>query len=248
MVFQSYIIWIDPNVDNKENTSYLKSLESLGNFIVKSYKNIQESMTQIKSIQFEETYIILSGKLYIEFIDCLKKNLLDINIIPKIMIFTGNKTKFLNYNQKYLNILNHKFYNYGGIKSSFEEIKNFILNKSKNKRLLINEIDDENLVFESIDNKEQLLLPILYKTLIEVPPNDKIELFTQHLIDKYSNRSLNISILLNSINNMKDIPLELLSKYYSRIYTDEDSYFYGDLNKDLREKKRDIYLPYIKVL
>ena len=224
MVILSNIIWISQNVENEENAAYLKQLQSLGNFKVKSFKNIKESMIQIKSIHFEETFIIISGELYIEFIDSLQRNLVDINVIPKIIIFTENKSNFLNNNEKYMNIINHNFYNYGGIKTSFEEIQNFILNKSKNK-LLLNEKDNENLIFEYIDNKEQLLLPLLYKTLVEVTPNDKIEEFTQYLNDKYSNKSLEIKILLNSINNMKDIPLELLSKYYSRIYKNEDSYF-----------------------
>ena len=247
MVLLSNIIWIAQNIESEENIANLKLLESLGNFKVKSFKSIKESMIQIKSIQFEETFIIISGELYIEFIDSLQRNLVDINVIPKIIIFTENKSNFLNNNEKYMNIINHKFYNYGGIKTSFEEIQNFILNKPKNK-LSLNQKDSENLIFEYIDNKEQLILPLLYKVLMEVAPNDKIEEFTRYLNDKYSNKSLDIKILLNSINNMKDIPLELLSKYYSRIYTNEDSYFYEELNKDLKENKANIYLPYIKVL
>ena len=46
---------------------------------------------------------------------------------------------------------------------------------------------------------------------------------------------------------MQKIPLELLSKYYSRIYTTENN-FYSDLNNDLRQKNIDNYLSYIKVL
>ena len=61
----SNIIWISQNVENEENAAYLKQLESLGNFKVKSFKNIKESIIQIKSIHFEETFIIISGELYI---------------------------------------------------------------------------------------------------------------------------------------------------------------------------------------
>ena len=38
-----------------------------------------------------------------------------------------------------------------------------------------------------------------------------------------------------------------MSKYYARIYT-ADSNFYNDINKDLRNNKKDNYLSFIKVL
>ena len=52
---------------------------------------------------------------------------------------------------------------------------------------------------------------------------------------------------------MTGIPIELISKYYARLYCfesdDEDlPNFYSDLNKDLRNNKTEKYLPYIKVL
>ena len=47
---------------------------------------------------------------------------------------------------------------------------------------------------------------------------------------------------------MSNIPIELLSKYYIRFYTDESSKFYSHFNKDLRENKKDDYITFIKVL
>ena len=144
-----------------------------------------------------------------------------------------------------MNLIEHKFYNNGGIKTSFNEIKDFIINKSNKNKLLENEEDSKNLIFDYIDFKESLLLPLLYKTLIKITPNDKVASFTQNLNEIYGKKSKDVNLLLNSINNIQDIPYELLSKYYLRKYTDQDSYFYGELNK---ENKRDNYLPYIKVL
>ena len=58
--------------------------------------------------------------------------------------------------------------------------------------------------------------------------------------------------LLLFIKNITDIPIELLSKYYAKIYTADSKegtiLFYSDLNRDLRENKKDKYLPYIKIL
>ena len=82
MVVISNIIWIDPNVDNEENRGYLKDLQSYNYFKIKCFKNIDEAINIIKKIEFEETYMILSGILYIKFIEKFKENLKDVYIIP----------------------------------------------------------------------------------------------------------------------------------------------------------------------
>ena len=76
---------------------------------------------------------------------------------------------------------------------------------------------------------------------------DKIDIFTESLYNKYSESNTSIKKLLITIKNILNIPIELLSKYYARLYTIESN-FYKDINKDLRENKKENYLPYIKVL
>lgn len=120
------------------------------------------------------------------------------------------------------------------------------MNKPKNNILYINEND--NFIFEYINCKEKILLPLLYKMLIKITSNDKIEKFIEYLNNKYRNKSSDIKILLGFFNNIKNILLVLLSIFYARIYTKQELYFFGYLNKDLRETKRDTYLPYIKLL
>ena len=73
---------------------------------------------------------------------------------------------------------------------------------------------------------------------------DKINSYPEILYSKYSQ---NLFDLVNQIKNIPNIPIELLSKNYIRIFTAE-SPFYRDINNDLRENKIDIHLPYIKVL
>ena len=149
MVVISNIIWIDPNADNEENRGYLKDLQSYNYFKIKCFQNVYEAIDIIKRIEFEETYIILSGRLYIKFIEKFKENLKDIYIIPKIIIFTGNKEKFIEYNKEYINILNHPFYNLGGIKTFYDEIKTFILNPI-NKTILKRDDEGQLSSFSSI--------------------------------------------------------------------------------------------------
>ena len=75
---------------------------------------------------------------------------------------------------------------------------------------------------------------------------DNIQKFTEYLFNKYQS-NLEINKLLNSIQNMSNIPLELLSKIYARLYTIE-SPFYKDINDDLKNNQKEKYLSYIKLL
>ena len=129
------IIWLEKNYDNEENISYLKQLEKNKNLKVKCFKEVDEGIKYIKTIKFKETIIIISGWFYSEFIIKFQNDLKFFDVTPKITIFIRNKDEFLNYNKDYLNYINHPYYNYGGIKTTFANIKNFIL-KQTNKQTL----------------------------------------------------------------------------------------------------------------
>ena len=248
MVILTNLIFISSEENKNQINKFIEELESSKFYNINFYNLIEESINKIKTIRFEETIIIISGNLYIKFIELFQKNIKDIYIIPKIIIYTDNKEDFINKNIQYKKIINHPFYNSGGIKTDFEEINKFILNPICKKKILLNKDDDKQLVFEYINSKEKLLLPMFYKTLMEITPNDKIEKFTESLCKKYYNKSEELDILLNTLKSVSNIPIELLSKYYTRIYTDNDSRFYSDLNKGLRENKVNEYISYIKVL
>ena len=248
MAIITNIIWIASNDNNKIIYNYLKELESSKFFKNNLFYSIEESINEIKKIRFEETIIIVNGNLYIKFIEIFQKNINDIYIIPKIVIFTNNKEEFINKNKEYNKIINNPFYNSGGIKTNIDEINDFIIKPICKNKIILNKEDDKQLCFEYIDYKEKLMLPIFYKTLMEITPNDNVEEFTQLLCNKYSNKNNELDLILNSLKSVPNIPLELLSKYYTRIYTEEKSQFYSDINKDLREKKINNYLSYIKVL
>ena len=54
------------------------------------------------------------------------------------------------------------------------------------------------------------MLPIFYKTLMEITPNDNIEEFTQLLCNKYSNKNNELDLMLNSLKTVSNIPLEFI--------------------------------------
>ena len=105
---------------------------------------------------------------------------------------------------------------------------------------------NEQLTFEYIDSKEKLLLPMFFKTLIDKISYENMEKYTKSLYILYSEKNLNIRKLREQIIIMKNIPIEILSKYYARLFT-FDSNFQRELNKDLRQNKKEKYLPYIKI-
>ena len=74
-VFKDFLIWVDPNVDNEENSEYKDELEYLCFHKIKLFKNIEKALNTIKSIKFEETIKIVSGSFYLKFIDDFKINL-----------------------------------------------------------------------------------------------------------------------------------------------------------------------------
>ena len=235
------LIWIDPDIDNRENEYIKEELFSL-NLKNNYFNNINDAMTLIKTIKFKETNIVIIDSLFFEFLENFKDNIKDMYIIPKIIIFSNNKEKFIEDNKNFK--FDESFYSLGGIQTSLYEIKNFIINPVKEKNI---EKDESQLTFEYIDCKEKLVLPMMYQSLIEIKSEDKINTYTNYLFNKFAKNNENIKDLFNSIKSAKNIPMELLSKYYARLYTLESD-FYKDINLDLRENKKDVYLTYIKIL
>ena len=231
-----HIVWVDQQINSKQNKQYKEMLVSLGNFKIKYFTDVNEAMVHLKSIKYEETFIIVSGRLYTDLIGNLIKNFVDLSIIPKIVVFTSKEGKVsINENSKELN--NGNYFHFGGIASGFGPIKEFILKNTKKNDISFNE---ENMYFEPINNKEKLVLPLLYKMLIKITPNDNIKKLTEELNNIYGQKCKEMQILFNSIKNIDNIPLELLSKYYSKIFNFDD-------NLQLKENTNE-YLTYAKVL
>ena len=123
------VIWIDPNIDNEENKNYVYELKLLLNEEknIKTFKDASNAIDYLKSLEFDKTVIISNGGSYSEFIKLFKKNINEFKICPKIIIFTENKENYLekNLNNKEL-LLKHPFYNSGGIKDKFEDVRSII--------------------------------------------------------------------------------------------------------------------------
>ena len=243
---ESKVFWIDANIDNEENTRYIYELEKFYSIKVTPFNIVYKAIQELKNKdnKFIELKIIVSGILYNEFIKMFKDEIINIFVAPKIIVFTKNVEKFKEINKEYGSIDNI-FYSSYGVVNSFFEIINFLKEGLTSNK--INIPDCARLTFEHIDEKEKLLLPLFFKTLIEKCSNEDMKNYTSDLYTEYSVNSDNVKNLLGSIMNMSNIPVEILSKYYARLYTIESD-FYKKINEDLSDNKVGKYLPFIKTL
>ena len=241
----SKVLWIDQNVDNYINIGYAKELRAINSVkYLKLFKNTEEAVTYLKEIRFDETIIIVSGRLYAELVEKFKENLLEIYTIPKIIVFTSSRNKFIEFNKDYENE-NNKFYNFGGIAVAFKQIEDFFNSENKNiisnepnlknfenpsnykpyeteiGKILFNKSEEAQLTFEYIDKKEKLVLPLFFKALIDNASNENLEKYNKLLYNAYSKSSQRLKELLEPIQLIPNIPIEILSKYYARLYTAE---------------------------
>jgi len=244
-----YIIWIDKNVNNEENQGYANQLKN-ENYILETYTDIESGLKKFlynkeedknkeKKIHFKDIYLILSGSFYQDFILKFKEHLKDIYIVPKIVIFTSNK-EFLEKNAKIKDIIENKFYNLGGIQTLFKDVyEKFLIEKTWKKEIKIenislnNDIKGEQYTFEYINNILELYLPVFYKSFFKLNEKDNFDELTHYLYDKYKEKQ-KIKELLESIDGIPEIPIQILGKYYARLYTLQSD-FYKDLNKGFRK-------------
>jgi len=246
-----FIIWIDENVNNEENIINLTKLRK-GNFKIETYEDIESGLNILlnKDKYFKNIYLILGESFYIDFILKFKNNLMNIFVVPKIVILIKNEKLFKEKNSNIKDIFDNKFYNLGGIQTIFNKaVRDLISEKIWKKKYEIenktinNDIKREQYIFEKINNKLELYLPVFYKALIKLNKNDIFAQLTHYLYvtykknknDKDEENKITVKDLLEPIDGIPEIPIEILCKYYARLYTIESD-FYKDLNKSLREE------------
>ena len=282
-----FIIWIDKNIKNEENQKYVKDLNSNNNTQlndgintndtknnvynyrkklsdlkkdVQEFTNLDDAFDAIKEIRFIETIIIVSGSFLLDFIKKFKKNLKQIYIIPKIIVFTGRTRKFE------AEVLQDKFYS-GVIVTLYSKLKSIITYyKEKNKKLITRTMQLTNNqytanipIFIPLKTKDDLKLPKYYQDLVDMfetknNPNFIVQMFNNYKNDPKYNYILNQMVLFYEIQDthtIPNIPIELLSKYYARLYS-IDGDFYKKMNDELLTinytSNNTIYQPFIKTM
>ena len=147
-----------------------------------------------------------------------------------------------------------KFFNINEINSTFDNVIN-ILNeptfnqKPEEEKRIETKVD--KIIFDIVKREEDLMLPVFYKKLLDISENNE-----NKVTDKFIEVIRSVYIknkkysFLNPILTTPNIPIEILSKYYVRMYTIEGN-FYKKMKEDLLEDNNEnnvIYVSYIKTL
>ena len=253
------IIWIDYSIENKENSAYIEQLQNLGSF--KGFNSIQSGINEILKIKFKRLILILSKRMFSDFIVLFEKEKNKIFCCLNILVFTVKSKKSLveeicNNNKEissgYLfdkanifdnisQVINFINIEKEGKKNNFEHFETI----EKNNEMLFDE-KIEN--FEKIEYAEELILPMYFHKIIEPITLEEIHNFNYYLLNSFGEEGKEIRTIISQFNNLAEMPIEIICKYWMRIYTLEKGKFYTILNNGLKEKKFKLFLPYIKMM
>ena len=242
------IFCIHKSIKNEDIQSYIKDLKS--QYEIREFSDLDKVIKQLKKLRFIDTIIIISAGLLADFAKLFKDNLKDIYIIPKIILTDSNVR---NYNNE---IFQDKFYS-GLHVVTYTQLKHAINSYQLNKDELIfgsnqykyNQYEVKP-IFIQIKTKDDLKLLEYYHKLVDGFTIKNNPNFNRMTFNDYKNDS-KYNSLLNQMINVSNIPIELLAKYYARLYSIE-----GDFDKKMNNyllsvnysDNNIIYEPYIKAM
>ena len=226
------------------------------NYNILLFGNEDKALEYLKQLKFIEVIIIVADSLFNNFVKKLKNNLNYICVIPRIIIFNRGRNIFSMSNicLKCCEKKEDEFYHCGGNTSSFDEIYNYINNLKEQNILQNNTIfqynqlnrsimKEGNYLFEQIRKKEDLILPTFYKILLDVSETKNNPQFIQKIYMNYNNDPY-YNKILRPIINIPSIPVELLSKYYIRLYTIDGGFYINMKNSSLNaDENNKEYMP-----
>ena len=257
------IIWIDSKVGNYENKTYLDEINNdieLSKYKKYCFTNVEDGFNHILSIDFEAVFIIVSGSLYSQYYNKLVSSINLLKCLPITIIFTSssfekvlkNKIPSNGLTKEVLNSISHPFYNLGGVYSLFSPCFNFIFDFHSKLKTIFNKKEFTSnyegcLTFEPISEITQLLMPSMIQSIIQkdIITENEVSNFIKFILEKHGDEE--IVNLIHPELYIKNIPLEILSKFWARVYTLNSS-FYSELNKMLMKKQGDLYSTFVKMM
>ena len=212
-----------------------------------TYEEIEKFLKNENNINISQYDLSLNHDLIDMFPNAYKTNL---NLPTKILQNINN----IQNNQNYL-IKNDELNSYKQSDSNL--INNSQQKEANNKKIAQNNIFNRQLRFDNnsnpveynfeyITHKNQLIVPIYLSFYIRKLQKKQIRQFNKYMLEKYSKED-DIVDLFKQINDVKEIPNEIISKFWARAYTLE-SPFYKEMNEDLRLGKINKYLSYIQIM
>jgi len=233
------------DIDDNNFAILTNNLEE--NYNLNRFKDIETAFEYlIKLIKFIETFIILNEELRPKFIEKMKENLKILQTIPKIFV--------LNHNEKESNIFEKDFNIFG--KMNAYQMKKYLSELFSKRIKLINEKKENRMVWKKEKNEKLFFcfeynakyLYKIYRKIMENISNEKIEEYNEFLFNNYSENTFNEELF--QIYDMHNIPIELLSKYYIKLYSNGDD-IYTNMKYDLMTKKNGFdspFIPFVKII
>ena len=248
--FTTLIVCIDKDKQYKKYESDIKNHDYIK---LKYFEEINDGIKYIKGIRFQKTIIIISQDLFPEFYESFKKNEKELYVLPKIIIFNEINESYDP--QKYNTTLpiNDKFYNIGGIINNKDELMllNFVdisMNKFKPEfeKNSDDRIKNEELLYQLISDKNELILPIFYSEHIKISNEEKIKECITKIFQ--SNKNIEpLGFIFSQLNEAGNIPISILSKFLIRAYSTHQN-FSSKMNQELLNGNYNDYLPIIEIL
>ncbi len=233
------IIWIEPKLKtDEEYDSYLNQLKAVGKYIIKYFYDVDNGLNTLFGIEFEESTLIVSGELIKEFYTKLiNKGIKNLLLIPKLFIFSSpEKIKEISSDSKYIGL---PFFNKNYLFSQFDQI----LEELKINHILELFSRNEKFIFQSINDKNELIFPINFPLFSSRPSDNEIKRFNNFIHEKYKDSK--IEYLLSQTLSTK-VPLELLIKYWLRLYSFDE--FSKELNDNLRSEIGNAFDVYVRFI
>ena len=260
------VIWIDENIDNDENKyTYEEFTNSLPEFDIIKCTSVKETFDFISKnyddFKFQLFYVIVSGALSEEFFNEYVRKTLELHILCATIIYCSEKHRKMNeFKPFYLD----NFLNPGKVTDSSYFVIQYIKSiecqyyleadesnlKQKNEKEKENEKNKNDVEFAAeftyVNDLGTMAYPIIISKYINCTLIDKEEL--ENFQEEYVKAFPKLKHLFKPSQEKNIfIPYHILAKYYLYIYTHE-SYFYINMNKELRERKFDDYRIYIYLM
>ena len=241
------LIWIDPNKSDCECKAHQGGIMNKFNIFFKT--QTEEAISQIKEFKFKKTYILINGSISEEFFSLLNKAIDEIEIFPVVIVYTnGTKLDII----KIINLKKFYFFDMNLVFDEFNQVRKQLLLENKyqpnHKQVIECDNFDNCFTFQYIKESKDLIMPLIFMELIEIPSQIEILEFNKFLLDKdYDNVNQELYELIEQLITYQKIPLSILIKYWIRAYTIE-SQFYKEMNFTLMKELNHDFEIYIKIL
>ena len=265
------IFWLD-SMDNHEDiekilsTNHLKSLEFF------PFKNLKNLFNELSKINFEIIFVVLRGSLYKDYFSILTNVKSYLNCFPISIIYTSNdsidlnsknfygfagtitsREKLIIFIRDFINSVNSKIKLNPKTGVTIDYNNTLTFEKIKFIDDLVGVTIDYNntLTFEKIKFIDDLVIPSLYDLYKKI--EGKENMINDNDIYKFNNILVNnhfynsISELIVPLNDVKNIPLEIVTKFWIRYYTSESS-FYPYMNTQLMKNIPENYEIFVRAM